>query len=166
MISRDAADRLLQEACGVYRIAWNMLGSAVEAMQVAEEALLLSGGERNGIALEVILLRAGRTRPSGAESFDHFLPRFDIEGCFASLPVDRSEQTEPPLRCPVPADAIRAMLQRLDPLDRAAFILREIERAPLEETADLLRLSAEEVRARTHRASLLLTGMLAAARTE
>ena len=52
------------------------------------------------------------------------------------------------------------MLQRLDLSDRGAFILRVIEQFTAEEAAAILRTSAEDVRLRTHRATLLLTGML------
>jgi RNA polymerase sigma-70 factor (ECF subfamily) len=168
VISRDDPDQVLQQACRVYRIAWNMLGSAAEAEQATGQTLLLFNRfpDRDGIslysiALDVVLLRTGPTRRSGAESLDFFLPRFDAQGCLASPPLDWSDLTGEALRRPDLADAIRGMLQRLDPMDRAAFILREIEQVPLEETAGVLRVSAADVRGRTHRAALLLDGMLA-----
>ena len=49
------------------------------------------------------------------------------------------------------------MLQRLDPLDSAALVLREIEQFPVEEVAAILSASSEEVRTRIHRAILSLT---------
>jgi DNA-directed RNA polymerase specialized sigma24 family protein len=52
------------------------------------------------------------------------------------------------------------MLQRLDDLDRAAFVLREIEQFSVEETVAILRIPADEVRARAHRATTLLTGLV------
>ena len=59
-----------------------------------------------------------------------------------------------------PQDAlgtIREALQRLDPLDSAALVLRETEQLPVEEVAAILSASSEEVRARIHRATLSLT---------
>jgi DNA-directed RNA polymerase specialized sigma24 family protein len=52
------------------------------------------------------------------------------------------------------------MLQQLPTLDRAAFILREIEQFSLQEAVAILRIPAEDVRASSHRAVLLMAGQL------
>ena len=54
-------------------------------------------------------------------------------------------------------DRIRAVLARLDPVDRAAYLLRDVEDLSAEEAAWVLRTSAAIVRRRTHRARLALT---------
>src|SRR6266705_2463384 len=108
----------------VYRIAWNMLGSASEAAVATEQTLLLVvrfpesvgctfpfGISLRGAAIDVSLLRCPPTRRSPAESL-------------------------------------------------AVFILREIELCSVEETVAILLIPADEVRARTHRATVLLTGLL------
>ena len=57
---------------------------------------------------------------------------------------------------------LAAMVQSLDLIDRAAFLLRVVEELCAEDAAELLRISAREIEARTHRATLLLMGMLSA----
>jgi DNA-directed RNA polymerase specialized sigma24 family protein len=57
---------------------------------------------------------------------------------------------------------LAGMVQSLEVVDRAAFLLRVVEELSVEDTAEVLRMSADEVRARTHRATLLLMGMLSA----
>ena len=155
----------------VYRIARNMLGSAYEAAVATEQTLLLVvrfpesvgcdfplGISLRGAAIDVSLLRCPPTRRSPAELPD--LPRFDARGCLASLGEDWSELSDGLFQRPDLAEAIRGLLQRLDDIDRAAFILREIEQFSVEETVAILRIPADEVRARTHRATVLLTGLL------
>jgi DNA-directed RNA polymerase specialized sigma24 family protein len=57
---------------------------------------------------------------------------------------------------------LAAMVQSLDPIDRAAFLLRVVEERSAEDAAEVLRIPAREIAARTHRATLLLMGMLSA----
>ncbi len=157
----------------VYRIAWNMLGSASEAAQATEQILLFVvrfpdsvgcnvpfGVSLCGVAIDFVLLRCPPTRRSPAESLDVFLPRFDARGCLVSPGEDWSDLADGLFQPPDLAETIRGMLQRLDEMDRAAFVLREIEQLSVEETVAILRIPTDEVRARTHRAALLLTGLL------
>jgi len=58
------------------------------------------------------------------------------------------------------AERIREGLEHVEDLDRASFVLREIEQVPIEEAAAILRASPEEIRDRAHRACLCLTGFL------
>ena len=138
----------------VYRIAWNMLGSASEAAEATEQTLLLVvrypesidcdaplGISLCGAALDVTLLRCPQAGRSPSGSLDAFLQRRD------------------------PGETIRGMLQQLDDLDRAAFVLREIEQFSVEETVAILRIPAAEVRARSHRAVLVIAGQLAQMRS-
>ena len=157
-MSRDAGDDLLQRACRVHRIAWNMLGSAAEAEQATQQTLLITMRfpERASfdvpvyaVAIDVALLRLGPVRRPMAELPDAYRARFD----WSDLLDELSQR-------PDLAETIREMLQRLDGMDRAAFVLREIEQLSIEETADILRIPADEVRGRVHRALVLLTGLL------
>jgi DNA-directed RNA polymerase specialized sigma24 family protein len=157
-MSRDAGDDLLQQACRVHRIVWNMLGSAAEAEQATRQTLLImmgfparasSGVSVYAIAIDVALLRLGPARRPVAESPDAYRARFDWSDLLDEL-IER----------PGLAETIRNMLQRLDGMDRAAFVLREIEEFSIDETVDILRLPADEVRGRVHRALVLLTGFL------
>jgi DNA-directed RNA polymerase specialized sigma24 family protein len=55
---------------------------------------------------------------------------------------------------------IREGVQRLEVLDRAAFVLREIEGLPSEEAGAILGIAPASVRQRTHRATLIMTTLL------
>jgi DNA-directed RNA polymerase specialized sigma24 family protein len=157
-MSMDAGDDLLQRACRVHRIAWNMLGSPAEAEKATQQTLLImmgfpdraaSGVSVYAVAIDVALLRLGPARRPMAESPDAYRARFDWSDLLDEL-----------IQRPDLAETIRMMLQRLDGMDRAAFVLREIEGFSIEETVDILRIPADEVRGRVHRALVLLTGLL------
>jgi hypothetical protein len=128
----------------VYRFSRNMLESACEAAEATEQVLQFAvrfpdavgrtlpfGVSLYGVAVDFTLLRCPSTRRSAAESSPG----------------------------PQLAERIRGMLQRLEFLDRAAFILREVEQFSLEETVAILRIPPAEVRARAHRATVALTRM-------
>jgi RNA polymerase sigma-70 factor (ECF subfamily) len=156
----------------LYRIAWNMLGNASEAAGATQRALRLVvrfPGSRvcdasfraamYGVAIEVTLQGDPSPERFSAESLEFLLPRFDARGCLASPVADWSDLAEELSQRPDLPETIREMLQRLDGLDRAAFLLREIEQFSVAETAAILRISRDEARARTHRATLLLNGL-------
>jgi DNA-directed RNA polymerase specialized sigma24 family protein len=101
------------------------------------------------VAIDVALLRLGPARGPMAESPDPYRARFDWSDLLDEL-IERPDL----------AETIRILLQRLDGMDRAAFVLREIEGFSIDETVDILRIPADEVRGRVHRALVLLTGLL------
>ena len=157
----------------IYRIAWNMLASASEAAEATEQTLTLVvrfpesigyetplGISLCGAALDVTFLRCPQGRRDAVESLDAFLPRFDARGCLAPQGEDWSDRVDGGLQRPELAETIREMLQQLPTLDRAAFILREIEQFSLQEAVAILRIPAEDVRASSHRAVLLMAGQL------
>jgi hypothetical protein len=130
----------------VYRFARNMLGSACEAAEATGQVLQFAvrfpeavgptlpfGVSLYGVAVDFTSLRCPPIVPSPAEA----------------------------LRGAGEAETIRGMLQRLEFLDRAAFVLREVEQFSLAETVAILRIPADEVRTRTHRATVALTRMRA-----
>lgn len=57
-------------------------------------------------------------------------------------------------------DPIREALRRLSAIDRAVFVLRDVEDLSAEEAAFILRTSPAIVRQRAHRARLVLTSCL------
>jgi DNA-directed RNA polymerase specialized sigma24 family protein len=151
----------------IHRVGWNMLPDPQAAAQVAESTFLalLHGTApfAEAVPFRTAVYRAAireslqRTvaAPAGAtRSLGVYLPRFDVHGRLAETGSD-SALDEDDL-----ADAIRAILLRLDTLDRAAFVLRIVEQLPVDDAAVVLGTSLEEVRHRTHRASLVLTGFL------
>jgi RNA polymerase sigma-70 factor (ECF subfamily) len=58
------------------------------------------------------------------------------------------------------AKRVRELLHQLEALDRAGFVLRQIEELSVEETAEILGIDPVSVRQRTHRATLVLSGTL------
>jgi len=125
----------------LYRIGWYLLGSKSGAAQVAEATLLQAlrspGSLPAGVPLRTFVLRlavrlAMKRRPSSSRLVEH--------------------QTG--------AEGLRQALERVDDADRAAFVLREVERLSPEEVAVVLCTSPEEIRARTHRVYLFLMGLL------
>jgi DNA-directed RNA polymerase specialized sigma24 family protein len=121
----------------LYRVSWNISGSALCAAEITERTLLAA-------------IHSVEPSPFTRVPFKVFLYRVAVR-----LTLTR----EPPASTGrKPQDAlgtIREVLQRLDPLDRAALVLRETEQLPVEEVAAILSAS-EEVRIRIHRAILSL----------
>jgi DNA-directed RNA polymerase specialized sigma24 family protein len=154
----------------VHRIALNMLGSAPEATQAAERIVLLlvrfpgAVGVPLGVsvlaaAIDVTLLQLRSARRAALEPLDGGWPGLDARGLLVS-DGDWSDQVDRLIQRPGIAETIRELLQRIDDLDRAAFVLREIEGLPSEAAAAILCMPKEEVRARTHRAITALTFLL------
>lgn len=155
----------------LHRIGRNMLPDPSMAADLAE-ATLLSAFHSAKQLPEDVPFRTSLYRQAMRYSLDLifpvpksvtrslaiYLPRFDPHGRLASS--DWSEAGEAALARPDLAERIRQTLQRLDGLDRAAFVLRVVEELSTEETAAVLAISPESVRQRAHRAALILTGYL------
>jgi len=133
----------------VHRIARNMLPDRSKAGEVAEETFLRA-------------LRSPEWFPYDAP-FKVSLYRLAIVlSLIRHQPrplVPRGGGSELTARRDLP-EQIREGLEHVEDLDRAAFVLREIEQLPTEEAAAILRTSPEMIRGGVHRASLTLTGLL------
>jgi RNA polymerase sigma-70 factor (ECF subfamily) len=150
----------------VHRIAWNMLPDQSKAGEVAEETFLQAlrspGWFPRDAPFKVSLYRLAivlsliRHQPGRALRAESHSPQFDASGRLVVPEGDWSELAE---RGDL-AERIRDGLDRVEELDRAAFVLRVMEEVPLEEAAAILRTSSESIRGRAHRACLLLTGFL------
>ena len=156
----------------VHRIGWNMLPDPLQAGDVAETTFLLALRSPEAfpsdepfrtslyrVAMSQALLWLGSVPANLTRSLAAFLPAFDARGRFPSAANDWSSGETAFERQDV-ADRIRETLQCLDALDRAAFLLREVERLGVDEAATILGISPESIRQREHRASLILTGFL------
>jgi RNA polymerase sigma-70 factor (ECF subfamily) len=106
------------------------------------------------IVLNVSLMKVRRQRRAGEESFDS---RFNSDG--EILPLDVADW------CPNPEERYSATefreiltkcLLKLQPALRIVFVLRDIEELSINETSEVLGLSAVAVKARLFRARLLL----------
>jgi len=157
----------------VHRIGWNMLPDPSAAGELAEATLLSALRSADAFPSEVpfrtslyrqamshSLIRLHSAPSSVTRSLAAFLPRFDAHGRLTSAGSDWSKSGETAFGRRDAEERIRETLQRLDALDRAAFVLREIEQLSVEEAAAVLGISTESIRQRTHRASLILTGFL------
>ena len=147
-MSKDAAEESLVQFATrwwvpVYRISWNLLGNTAEAAAVTEETLLRE-------------LRSGK--PAGVPR------RMSLYRLATWLALVRRRAGVPPMGR---RSTTHQALDHLDDRDRAALVLRDGERLPVEEVATILNTSAPDVRARVHHARLVLAGrinLIAAAR--
>lgn len=120
----------------IARFAWSMLGNAPQAIAVTEEVL--------GTVLE-----SPRTPdiPIG-----RLMYRLAI---WLAIVRRRSNR-----RAIAPASPVLQALDRLNRMDRAAFLLRDVEQLSLSETAATLESPAAEVETQVHRARVLLAHLL------
>jgi RNA polymerase sigma-70 factor (ECF subfamily) len=150
----------------VHRIARNMLPDQSKAREVAEETFLRALRSPDWFPRDApfkvslyrlaIILSIIRHQPHSVSRAESLWPTFDAGG---RLVVPEGEWSELAGRRDL-AEQIREGLEHLEDLDRAALVLRVIEQVPLEEAAAILRTSPEEIRHRSHRACLGLTGFL------
>jgi DNA-directed RNA polymerase specialized sigma24 family protein len=150
----------------IYRTVRNMLATEAEALAVMEETLSRAAGRASlpdmpkelllyRLAIESSLERMSTGSPQGP--VEALLPRFD-EGGHLTWPFSFEKAVTGRSDLELP---IRDALDRLDAIDRAAFVLREIEELSLEDVGAVLGLSTVMIRERTHRARLIVMGVLA-----
>jgi RNA polymerase sigma factor (sigma-70 family) len=153
----------------VHRICSNLLPRAGEAREMTEKIFLQASRSRATsrvtfrtqllrLALEKVLARRRSARGDRALGLEAFVPRFDDEGLLAWTAPDRWAGAAIPFNARDLRERVRDALGQLDELDHASFVLREVERLPVEEVAAVLEIPAEAVGRRTHKASLMLTG--------
>jgi RNA polymerase sigma-70 factor (ECF subfamily) len=157
----------------VHRLGRNLLPDPARAGKLAEATFLkaLDSPEAfpSGVPFRTSLYRVAIGKAldevhSHPGSLDQllaaFLPRFNAEGDFAVDGTDWSRRNQSDFEPARVEERIRETLRRLEPLDRAAFVLQEIERLPPEEVAAILRMPPRHVAQRAHRAAMILTGSL------
>lgn len=157
----------------IHRIGRNLLDNFSAAGDLTEETFLTAlhspesfpGDVPFRISLyRAALMHALARMRSGSSSDADFvaehLPKFGAERRLASPGTDWSEDGEAAFPGSHVTQRIRETLQRLDVLDRAAFLLRVVEDLPVEEAAAVLAISPRSVRQRVHRATLVLSRSL------
>lgn len=118
------------------RFAWSMLGNASQAVEVTEEVI--------GTVL---------VAPQA--------PDIPVRRFMYRLTIWRAIVRRHSSTCAVPpASPILQALDRLGRMERAAFLLRDVEQLSLAETAAILESPAAQVQAQVHRARVLLTHLL------
>ena len=123
----------------VGRVAWSMLGNVAQAVTVTEEAI------------RIVLESPQEPEPP-------------ITCCMYRLVVWLAILRRRSNLCAAlaPASPMFDALDRLNSVDRAALLLRDVEQLSVPEVAAVLECEAAEVRARVHRARLLVARSLEA----
>jgi DNA-directed RNA polymerase specialized sigma24 family protein len=118
------------------RFAWSMLGNASQARAVTEETVR--------VALE---------SPQAPDSpVDRFMYRLAL---WLAIVRRRSNTS-----AVAPESPVLQALDRLSHMDRAAFLLRDVEQLSLPETTAILESPVAEVQAQVHRSRMLLNHLL------
>jgi len=155
------------------RIAQHLTHNREDAQDVVQESFLkafqhLGQFRENSkfstwlirITLNQSLMKLRRQRVTREVSFDN-----DFQSGEYSLPVDVADWAPNPeelYRAGELREILRRTLQELGPGLRVVFVLRDIERLSLEQTAEALNLSVSAVKARSWRARLQLRERLSA----
>jgi RNA polymerase sigma-70 factor (ECF subfamily) len=154
----DSLDRATGEFMAVrprlFGIAYRVLGSAVEAEDVVQEAWLRwQKTDRSGIAEPAAFLTTVTTRLAINLSQSARARRESYVGPWLPQPVDTS--ADPHLgaeRAEALELAVLFLLEKLNPLERAAYVLREAFEYPYPRIAEILRTSQNNTRQLVSRA--------------
>jgi RNA polymerase sigma-70 factor, ECF subfamily len=149
----------------LYAIARNLSGTDAEALDLTEAALRIAwkaiGDLPQGISFRTFLCRClVRQALSRLREMDA------TGGRAAGYPEQdgntawSSARFAALTRRPDLAERLREALARLDPEDRAVFVLRVVHELPPRECADILEMPDADLRQRAHRASLLMTAFV------
>jgi RNA polymerase sigma-70 factor (ECF subfamily) len=130
----------------VYRICYGMLGHPQDAEDAAQEAFVRALSKLEGFR--------------GNSAFRTWLHRVAVTTCLdqlrrrkSSVPLDEILELEEPKRQPPELKLeVAEALNCLDPGERAALVLREVEGLTYTEIAEALECSVEAVRSRLYRA--------------
>jgi RNA polymerase sigma-70 factor (ECF subfamily) len=131
----------------VYRVAWNMLPEVAAATQVAEATFLS-------------LLKSGDAFPAGVP-FTVSLYRVALGESWRML--NSALPRQPDAEALSVAARTRELLQQLERLDRAAYLLREVEELSFSDAAAVLGIAPASVRERTHAATMMLASAFSGA---
>jgi len=154
-------------------VARRILGNEEDARDAVQEAFLsvfrsidgFAEGARLSTWLHRIVvnaalmkLRSRRRRPE--ESIDDLLPQFAEDGHHAQSVSPWKDTAEVALQRHETRALVRKCIDRLPEIYRTVLLLRDIEELDTEEAAQLLRISANAVKIRLHRARQALRTLL------
>ena len=144
----DGLSAFLSMRTRLFAIAYRMLGSAAEAEDVVQDVWLRWQTTDRGVVRDAAAFLATATTRlainviqsahSRRETYvDHRLPEPVDSGADAGLGAERTEAL---------AFAVRILLEKLSPTERAAYVLREAFDYSYREIADILRLEYANAR--------------------
>lgn len=161
----------------VYRHAFKFVGNEAEAEEIAQEVFLAIYEKvksfRGDSAFSTWLYRLTanaalsklRRRKKGKEvCLDDYLPQFAEDGHHLVRPVvDWSQEFDTRLMGEESRRIIQVALDQLPPVDKAVVVMSDLEGLSNREIGETIGLTVPAVKARLHRARLLLRGRLAVA---
>lgn len=154
----------------IYRLALRMSRNRSDAEEITQEAFLRAHGSiglfkgeaRFGtwlyrIALNEALMRRRAAKRRPVASLDDVVVRFADLGTLACAQMDADDLIDGKRL----ARRVRQAVEQLDEAHRAALVLRDIDELTAEQVGEVLGISPEAVRQRSHRARLKLRELLA-----
>jgi RNA polymerase sigma-70 factor, ECF subfamily len=148
------AELVRRHEAPVYRTALRMLGSRVDAEDVAQEAFIQAWRSlarfRGDSTFSTWIYRIATNRSLNAIAARR--PTVDIDAVELASPLSAAERTEQ-------RDRLRrtvAAILRLEPEQRALIVLRELEGLSYAEIAAILEIEETKVKGRLHRARAAL----------
>lgn len=158
----------------VYQQAMHLLGNEAEAEEIMQEVFLTLYEKAHTFRAEAAFstwlyrltvnaalsrLRRRMRRPE--VSMEEHLPQFHDDGHHLVRPVvDWSQNLERDVAQQEVRRLLREAIEQLRPIDKAVVVLSDLEELSNREVGDVLGLSVSAVKARLHRARLLLRGKL------
>jgi RNA polymerase sigma-70 factor (ECF subfamily) len=162
----DAFRQLYERhVASVFSFAWLLTRSAEDAEEIAQECFLVliqKGRDYDAGKAQLRTWLLGVTRKLGLQKI-HRRRRTEV---LISEPRERSESPEESLMRDEAAGAVRRAVASLPGSQREAVFLFEFEGLSLKETASILNINSNSVKARLHRARQQLKTALAGLRPE
>ncbi len=144
----EAASVFVQHRARLFGIAYRVLGSVVEAEDVVQEVWLRwQKADRRAVVSPVAFLSSATTRLAVNVAQSARVRRETYIGPWLPEPVDTSSDPEVGAQRGEAVElALLLVLERLNPTERAAYVLREAFDYAYPEIAEILRLSLVNVR--------------------
>lgn len=161
-------------ASRVYRQALQMLNNTYEAEEVLQEVFISVYKKINQfrgaaafttwlfrLTANAAITKLRKRKRSREVNLDDFLPQFTDSEHHTTEIVDWSQDLEKNLSDVQMQQVVTQMLDDLQPIDKAVVVLSDLEGVSNKEIAKTLKLTLPAVKARLHRARLVLRGRLA-----
>ncbi|MBI4381829.1 MAG: sigma-70 family RNA polymerase sigma factor [candidate division NC10 bacterium] len=158
----------------VYRLALRISRNPQDAEEITQEVFLTIyqkivtfearaafGTWLYRIATNAALMKIRSRRAQNELTIEDYLPQFTEEGHHRFPVADWGDDPERPLLDQESREALENAISALPPDYQVPVLLRDVEGLSNAEVAEVLRVSVPALKARLHRARLVLRGMLA-----